>query len=308
MESTANLGGYIFGGDNPATFVDPTGLRMNYNIPAPPNFGTGDHPDPDGLFDDGGGGAGGGGGFFSHMDGNGNKWHHTDVLAGTASAAQPYIAGNGVDGFGHDTYAWNPGETRIEQFANAQKYFDKIKRLIAQHYQISVSGVYTSKMGNHYAGLTFTREKDGYDVYSWNLKLVTSYVYQNSGVFEPQSENYREGNNSIEFFFEFNEQVVDRTISTGDALNRAINGAYPTVKKALPEMIENVGRLSEGVAAGGKFYSSYHEAFVDQAPNYTNAAADFVEGVGTVALAFLCPEAVLFWGIGCYINDTFIRK
>jgi len=53
MESSANFSGYAFGGDNPSIFVDPSGLRLNYNIPAPPNLGTGDNPDPDGLWDDG---------------------------------------------------------------------------------------------------------------------------------------------------------------------------------------------------------------------------------------------------------------
>jgi RHS repeat-associated protein len=195
MESTANLGGYIFGGDNPATFVDPTGLRMNYNIPAPPNFGTGDHPDPDGLFD-----GGGGGGYFSHKDSNGNMWHHKDVLEGTASAAQPYIAGNGVDGFGHDSYAWNLGETRIEQFANAQKYFDKIKKLIAGGYNIYVSGEYTSKLGNHYAGLTFMNPNDVQkdNTISWNLKLQTNYVYQNNEDFSNLANGGRDdGNNDL---------------------------------------------------------------------------------------------------------------
>ena len=79
--------------------VDPTGLKLINLGPEPPSQGAGDNPDN--LWDDGGGGSGGGGGgYFSYMDGNGNKWHHADPLAGTASAAMQYTEGDGWDGFG----------------------------------------------------------------------------------------------------------------------------------------------------------------------------------------------------------------
>jgi hypothetical protein len=118
MESTANLGGYVFGNDNPSGAVDPTGLRSMAAGPELLNF------DVYGNGGGGGGGAGGGsGGFFSYMDGNGNKWHHADPLAGTASASQPYIEGYGWDGFGNSGNNGFVTDTKKETRNGVEGYY-----------------------------------------------------------------------------------------------------------------------------------------------------------------------------------------
>jgi hypothetical protein len=88
-------------------------------------------------------------------------------------------------------------------------------------------------------------------------------------------------------------------------MNKAVNGVYPTVKKALPLIIEEGSTVASVVNVAGKGYAGINEIVANH--NYINGAADLIEGAGTVALLLVCPEAVVFWGIGCYINDTFIR-
>jgi RHS repeat-associated protein len=68
-ESSMNISTYSFSVNNPAMFTDFLGDRYRY------------------------------------MDKNGTKWHHADVLAGTAMEGQQYQEGYGIDGFGNDYFA-----------------------------------------------------------------------------------------------------------------------------------------------------------------------------------------------------------
>jgi RHS repeat-associated protein len=72
-ESSMNLSAYTFSTNNPAMFTDFFGDQYKY------------------------------------MDKNGTKWHHADVLAGTAMEGQQYQEGYGVDGFGNDYFAGGGG-------------------------------------------------------------------------------------------------------------------------------------------------------------------------------------------------------
>lgn len=74
---------YVFASNNPVMFTDLMGDLMDprhYSGGRSPSYWRSN--------------------FYSYMDRMGNKWHHADVLAGTALEGIPYIEGWGIDGFG----------------------------------------------------------------------------------------------------------------------------------------------------------------------------------------------------------------
>jgi RHS repeat-associated protein len=117
--------------------------------------------------------------------------------------------------------------------------------------------------------------------------------------------NIKNDGTALGAIFDFNDRVLDRAFTATETMNRITNQLYPSVKQTLPGLIEDGSTIVTYVGVAGKGYETYEDV---RAHNWANAGADFIEGAGTVFLAVTCPEALLLWGIACYINDHYIRN